>query len=295
MTFTDPIIGGSSVLVREAIRSRNYVAGVSGWTVNRDGTAEFNATTIRGSLLVTDPDGSYVRVYDENPGDGAIIEFGLPTIGLTRTPGSISSTTDALGTGQPGLIITSPTVNGTPTAVLAMIADTVEDESRVSIGGDNLSLFATDEVRIVATSTGIRLSTLGSTGDILCDVGFGGEFKVLNTATRSTFEGDVQVDGDLKNGDGFKYMRGQRGNTLISFPAAQSATPAFAFPTPFPPGQIPNVHVNINSSNGSTRYWTARAYNVTETGFNFWFSVSDAARPAEAWVNVPVQWTAVID
>jgi hypothetical protein len=109
--------------------------------------------------------------------------------------------------------------------------------------------------------------------------------------------GDVDIHtGELTNtSDDMRYMRGQRGEALISFAAAVSATPAFVFPVAFPPGVVPNVHVNINSNSGSTRYWTARAYGVTNTGFTFWFATSDAARVAEAWTNIPVQWTATID
>jgi len=38
------------VLVRPALRSPGYVAGSAGWTVNLDGSAEFNNVTVRGTL-----------------------------------------------------------------------------------------------------------------------------------------------------------------------------------------------------------------------------------------------------
>ena len=47
--FSNPIVGGTT-LIRPAIQSPNYVAGVSGWTINIDGSAEFNNVTIRGTL-----------------------------------------------------------------------------------------------------------------------------------------------------------------------------------------------------------------------------------------------------
>jgi len=50
MPFSDPILGGGGTLIREAIHSPNYVPGVSGWSINKDGTAEFNDAVIRGSL-----------------------------------------------------------------------------------------------------------------------------------------------------------------------------------------------------------------------------------------------------
>jgi hypothetical protein len=50
MAFEDPIIGGNGELIREEIKSPDYVAGVSGWSVRRDGTAEFNNVNVRLDL-----------------------------------------------------------------------------------------------------------------------------------------------------------------------------------------------------------------------------------------------------
>ena len=40
--FANSIIGGMSNLIRKAIQSPNYQPGTEGWTVNQDGSAEFN-------------------------------------------------------------------------------------------------------------------------------------------------------------------------------------------------------------------------------------------------------------
>lgn len=54
MGFSDPITAGD-VLIREAIQSPNYSPGSTGWTINRDGTAEFTGLTInQGSLYLYD-------------------------------------------------------------------------------------------------------------------------------------------------------------------------------------------------------------------------------------------------
>lgn len=42
MAFGNPIVAGTA-LVRPAIKSPNFVSGVSGWSINRDGTAEFGS------------------------------------------------------------------------------------------------------------------------------------------------------------------------------------------------------------------------------------------------------------
>lgn len=50
MPFDDPLVEGED-LVRNGIQSPDYVAGVSGWRINRSGDAEFNDVTMRGTLL----------------------------------------------------------------------------------------------------------------------------------------------------------------------------------------------------------------------------------------------------
>lgn len=49
LAFANDIAGGIT-LVRPALRSPNYVAGSTGWTVNADGTAEFSGAVIRGDF-----------------------------------------------------------------------------------------------------------------------------------------------------------------------------------------------------------------------------------------------------
>jgi hypothetical protein len=51
MVFTDPIIAGEE-LTRKALKSDNYIAGVSGWRIASDGAAEFDNIGVRGNLWV---------------------------------------------------------------------------------------------------------------------------------------------------------------------------------------------------------------------------------------------------
>lgn len=184
MTFTDPIIGGESKLIRSAIQSPNYVPGVSGWTINRDGTAEFNSTTIRGELLVTDPDGSYVRIYDQDPGSGALIEFGLPTAsGAVLTPASITSSDNASGTGHPGIVFKSATVDGSPFAIMNMISNTTTDTSDMFLDATDIVLTAETRGRFYA----------GSLLDFQMLPGGSGLFQVRDGD--ANFGQDLTVDG----------------------------------------------------------------------------------------------------
>lgn len=68
MAFRNPPISGS-YLVRPAIQSPNYVAGSAGWTVNRDGSAEFNVGVFRGSLNSGNPSGQHLILNNGATGD----------------------------------------------------------------------------------------------------------------------------------------------------------------------------------------------------------------------------------
>jgi hypothetical protein len=48
--FNNPIIGGGGGLVYPSILSPDYVTGVSGWSIDKNGNAEFNNLVFRGSF-----------------------------------------------------------------------------------------------------------------------------------------------------------------------------------------------------------------------------------------------------
>lgn len=80
-----PVTDQFSQFLRLAfLRSPNYVTGVSGWTVNQDGSAEFNNLTIRGTFF-----GSRFIINSA----GAFFYSGAPASGNL-----IASITDAAGT-----------------------------------------------------------------------------------------------------------------------------------------------------------------------------------------------------
>lgn len=66
MSFQNPVVGGTT-LIRESIHSPDYEPGVKGWTINRDGTAEFSDVTVRGDIELG-PD----SVHQDNIAPGAV-------------------------------------------------------------------------------------------------------------------------------------------------------------------------------------------------------------------------------
>jgi hypothetical protein len=61
MPFSNPILAGQ-VLARAAMQSQDYVPGVSGWAIYRDGSAEFNNIVARGEVIVSGINNSYIRI-----------------------------------------------------------------------------------------------------------------------------------------------------------------------------------------------------------------------------------------
>lgn len=66
MTFNNSILSGT-VLARENIQSEGFVAGTSGWIIERDGDAEFNSIVVRGDVI------SVGALYTTRILDGEII------------------------------------------------------------------------------------------------------------------------------------------------------------------------------------------------------------------------------
>ena len=61
MPFRDIIVAGVN-LVRTAIQSQGFLTGITGWRVEKDGTAEFNDATIRGELIVGNEADSHIVI-----------------------------------------------------------------------------------------------------------------------------------------------------------------------------------------------------------------------------------------
>lgn len=53
MGFSDPIVGGIGTLIRQYIQSPDFIHAVSGWSINEDGSAEFNNIFARGDIDAT--------------------------------------------------------------------------------------------------------------------------------------------------------------------------------------------------------------------------------------------------
>lgn len=66
MPFRNPVVGGVQ-LVRNAIQSQNFITGVAGWRLSRNGDFEANAGVFRGDLLVGPVTGAHTSIGSTLP------------------------------------------------------------------------------------------------------------------------------------------------------------------------------------------------------------------------------------
>lgn len=104
MGFANDIIGGAAALIRAAIKSPNFVHGSTGWSINKDGSAEFNNLTIRGTF-----NGTNFIINNS----GAFFYSGTPAAGNLIASIAGTAGTDQFGNGYPSGINSQENVFGT--------------------------------------------------------------------------------------------------------------------------------------------------------------------------------------
>lgn len=170
--FSDPIVGGQSILIRDAIKSRNYDPGTAGWTINADGSAEFADVEIRGSGIFGDNPGQHVElssageilIYDTADD---LVMFLDGTQLLIQDTGTGSSIMVQIFSGQATMELDPPDI--TPDVNAALIyadSDDVADDAwlymespeidsgetaRLVVYGENASISAPTQINVVAS------------------------------------------------------------------------------------------------------------------------------------------------
>lgn len=81
--FAHDIAGGQGNLIITSVQSPNFVHGSAGWQVKKDGSAEFNNLTIRGTFNGNNfiLNGSGLFIYSGTPAAGNLIESLAPAAG----------------------------------------------------------------------------------------------------------------------------------------------------------------------------------------------------------------------
>lgn len=164
--FTNPIIGGGGALVYPSIHSPKYQAGTAGWDVGKDGSAEFNNVTIRGSFSGID--------WEVNA-DGAFFYGGPPAKGNLILSIARAAGTDSYGNAY---------YDG-----LASYENDTAGSFGQQIGG--LLIFGNATYPTIASgAAGINMQPDGS---LLISVGLTGAALSLEPSNASSFGGPVSI------------------------------------------------------------------------------------------------------
>jgi len=141
---------GGTVLIIERIESQNYVAGSSGWTIEADGTAEFNNVTVRGKLI-TGADGTqHIEINGSDAPQGIAFFTGDA---LETFPGVIQPQADAT---ELSITMSSPLVAGHGGATFVLGTDKTDPNSdRLSLGAPVVEISASQNAYTYAGGTHI--------------------------------------------------------------------------------------------------------------------------------------------
>jgi len=279
--FNNPIVGGEDNLIREAIQSPNYVPGVSGWTINKDGSAEFNDGIFRGGIIVSGAGGE-ILVYSPTPGLGNLI-FALASAGDTDPYGN---------TYRAGITLQRTTTLEDPGALTWLLNQSENKPALVTaieIGGQTILLLQGAAPTALASPAAISLIDDGtvsvsapvtsSTGDHL-SLGAGAAGIILNPDT-----GRVIYLGSSNKATGFAAE--QHGTFNAVFTASNSASGTLTFPNTFPNVPVLVATVQVGGNNDIDINWTTspttgsvtwRAFqksgtNITVTAIIHWWGV----------------------
>jgi hypothetical protein len=228
MGFTDPIVGGVDKLIRRAIQSPNFVAGVSGWSINRDGTAQFNELTI-----VTAEAGAALLVYNGAAGLGNLIA-------------SISAieTVDSFGNIIPaGIFATQGTLQGMQlvnTLLTQCIIDAATIDSSLMSNSTISGGEMTETTITFDVNGGVLLCYAVTTTTITQTVAGAYQFTVPATSN----SGDITCTGSGPGGNGGTNGAGGHGG---GGPAC-SREPAYSWT----PGSVIDYYVGKGGNNSPT-------------------------------------------
>jgi hypothetical protein len=270
MEANDPIAAGDGSLIFPALKSPNYEAGVIGWKIDRNGDAEFNLVTVRGTLQVDGINDSSIIVWAFS-GQPQILLTPEQTIpGWQILPAELVAVT-SVGSEVATLSISGP-------QMLAGLA-TVTPQLNLSEATDASSAFKSqatlqaDEIEITAADQNLRLESTSANVQLLAASGF--NIRVNRTITDTTYGMDIP--------------RRQRGtNSTATGGAGAVSSGTILFPVAYPLGVIPDVFVNVTNTAGGPNQWRGNAQSITNTGFVILYT-----GPASSF-NVTSYWNAFV-
>lgn len=142
-SFPQDVVAGTQLVV-PSIHSPNYITEVSGWTINLDGSAEFNNLTIRGTFSGTDFIINSSGAFFYSPSEGA----GNLIVSIASSAG-----TDSFGNSYPkGINVTTGTISGASISAGTISGTTI---SGGTISGTTISGTTFDGTDFIMNGSGL--------------------------------------------------------------------------------------------------------------------------------------------
>lgn len=192
MTFNNPIVAGGGALALTSIHSPAFQAGVTGWAIKKDGTAEFNNLTARGTINVGTPTTPNVIIGTITSPAGVaqgLIEFTAPGDPHWVLPGYIAPTGELAG-------------GGTETGLLSLYPPVYDGDPGHTLPNNRTQV----------------LITQAADGPSQIQAGYLASNKLTTSATGTQVTGDQSISGNLSvTGVGNKqYKQKSADQTLAS-------------------------------------------------------------------------------
>jgi hypothetical protein len=322
MTFSNPVVGGTT-LIRPAIHSPDYVQGNAGWSINKDGTAEFNNVVVRGSgvsnaVIVGPANGPQVQIgssatagfiklptnrpieHDVSTLLSGVLNQGLPNEAATL---QILGPTVNGATNRSQLFLNSQNNDGSSNANASLRTGTgtlVMDQDVATLSGPRLNVApqasASDASLVSAngTHTGNLFRVVKGVTEQLkidatgvcthvSDVNVGGNLS----ATGSVTSGGLVVNGNANVTGNLTAGNIQRGTTAITTVANQWVEVAVTFPAAFSSTPVVTATGNNNAPavGGTTTLYDA-VTAVTTTGFTLRVFRGTAITMNYGWIAI---------
>lgn len=274
--FNNSILAGLGTLIRTMIQSPNYVPGVSGWTINKDGSAEFNNLTIRGIF-----DGNNFVINTS----GAFFYSGVPALGNLAESVTNAAGTDSFGNAYLEGVSSYMLIGGIYFAVnmsrnqLSFYKATVPG-GPYTVGGD---MRLSGNALVIDAQVGfLQLPASTAPGPALPNMAAGTQWAVDNWVTSTLANGWFK-------GTGFLFYRKTVENELqitfdITAPAAAvNGVTIFTFPGAYSPvstHQFPIAVTAQNSGTANPAHMFVNSAGVMQS--------SGVAANAECWAEVKI-------
>ncbi len=236
----NPIVGGT-VLRIPAIQSPNFVSGVSGWTINADGTAQFNQLT-----LIVQATAAAVLIYNGVAALGTLIGSWAGTAG-----------TDPYGNAYPaGLSAQQGTLTGMTISVSTLINSLIQSGTitNSAMSGSAINAGTMTDTKITFTQSGLGSVLIYSTSTTTVTQTVTGVYNF--TAPAGVTSAKVECWGAGAGGGGGNNTRGGFGAGGGEY----AAEPNY----PLTPGTTYVYAVGNGGTGGSTG-------NAGTTGLDTWF------------------------